>query len=131
MDEPECISPTDSNQWIFDRACGQSSLDNFLSTNEDIQEEEETEFDGRDRRDSEGYQLPELNDLNKAKLLSCMEEIRNIIGESPSYSDKRIVEAIMLNQYDFSKALDMLLSNDSTSTQQSKRPKVNEVEKGM
>lgn len=89
-DEPECISPTDANHYLFDRARGQSSLETFLSTNEDIQEqdeEEELEFDGKTRRDSEIFHLPELNDFDKSRLLSCMEEIRNIIGDS--HSDKR------------------------------------------
>lgn len=85
-------------------------------------------FDGKERRDSENFITPELSDIERAKLMSCMEEIRNIIGDS--YSDKRLVDAILLNEYDFSKALDMLLSNDTTS-QQSKKPKVIEVEKGM
>lgn len=130
MDEQECISPTDANQYLFDRARGESSLNRFLSNNEDIQEQDEDDlhFDGKERRDSENFITPELSDIERAKLMSCMEEIRNIIGDS--YSDKRLVDAILLNEYDFSKALDMLLSNDTTS-QQSKKPKVIEVEKGM
>lgn len=130
-DEPECISPTDANQWIFDRNRGQSSLDAFLSANEDIQEQDEDDlvFDGKERRNSENYQLPELSDLDKARLLSCMEEIRNISGDS--FSDKRLVEAIMLNDYDFTKALDMLLTTDPTATSQSKKPKVIGIEKGL
>lgn len=130
-DEPECISPTDANQWIFDRDRGQSSLDAFLSANEDIQEQEEDEmeFESKERRDSENFQLPELSDLDKARLLSCMEEIRNISGDS--FSDKRLVDAIMVNNYDYIKALDMLLTNDTNTTQPNKKPKVTEVEKGM
>lgn len=115
--------------WLRRQVLIFSGLDNFLSTNEDIQEEEESEFDGRDRRDSENYKLPELNDVDKAKLMSCIEEIRNIVGES--CSDKRIVDAVMKNDYDFTKALDMVLSTDTTTTTQlSKKPKVTEVEKG-
>lgn len=132
LDEQECISPTDANQWIYDRARGQSSLDRYLSTNEDIQEqdEDEHEFDGKARRDSESYQLPELSDIDKAKLLSCMEEIRNIIGDSSS--DKRLVEAIMQNDFDYTKALDMILTSDNTTTSQpTKKPKTSGVEKGM
>lgn len=134
LDEQECISPTDANQYLFDRARGQSSLNTFLENNDDIEEgdEEEEQFSQKNRRDSENYQLPSLNDIDKAKLMSCMEEIRNIIGDSSS--DKRLVDAIMINNYDFSKALDMLLSTDSHTsapTQLSKKPKVNEVEKGM
>lgn len=133
LDEQECISPTDANQYLFDRARGQSSLNTFLENNDDIPEddEEEEHFNIKNRRDSENYQLPELNDIEKAKLMSCMEEIRNIIGDSSS--DKRLVDAIMINNYDFSKALDMLLNsevNTSVPVQFSKKPKVNEVEKG-
>lgn len=116
MDEAECISPTDAKQWLFDRARGQSSLEGFLSNNADIQEDnededEEVDFDGKERRDSENYQLPELNEIDKSKLLSCIDEIRNITGEK--YSDKRVVEAILSNNFDFNKALDTLLSSAS------------------
>ncbi|KAL7035479.1 hypothetical protein ACKWTF_008399 [Chironomus riparius] len=114
-DEPECISPTDAQQWIFDRARGQSSLDSFLSNNEDIQEEDddedENESPSKERRDSEHFEFPELNELDKSRLLSCMDEIRNIIGET--YSDRRLVAAIMSNDYDFNKALDTLLNGES------------------
>ena len=130
LDEQECISPTDANQYLFDRARGESSLNRFLSDNGDIQEQDEDdlEFDGKQRRDSENFQLPDVSDIERAKLMSCMEEIRNIIGDS--YSDKRIIDAIQLNKYDFSKALDMLL-NDTKTIQQPKKPKIIEVEKGM
>lgn len=119
---------------MFDRSRNQSNLNAFMSDDIQEQDEDEVEFENKGRRDSENFQMPELNEIEKAKLMSCMEEIRNIIGDS--YSDKRIVDAIMINQYDFSKALDMLLSSESTSsstntTQPSKKPKVTEVEKGM
>lgn len=44
LDE-ECISPTDAGQWIYDRARGQSSLEQFMSKNADIQEELEEEVE--------------------------------------------------------------------------------------
>ena len=56
--------------------------------------------------------------MDKAKLLSCMEEIRNIIGES--VSDGRIVEAIMNNNYDYTKALDMILTTENSNISQPK-----------
>lgn len=87
------------------------------------------DFDGKERRDSENFQFPDVSDVEKAKLMSCIEEIRNIVGES--FTDQKISDAIMINEYDFDKALDMLLTNSTSRTQQSKKPKVNEVEKGM
>lgn len=131
LDEPECITPT-AHQYMFDRNRNNSNLNAFMS--EDIQEQdedEEVEFDSKTRRDSENFQLPELDDVSKGKLMSCMEEIRNIIGDS--YSDKRIVDAIMICQYDFTRALDMLLNDTAGAghtTQPSKKIKVTEVEKG-
>ena len=56
--------------------------------------------------------------MDKGKLLSCMEEIRNIIGES--VSDRRIVEAIMNNNYDYSKALDMILTTENSTISEPK-----------
>lgn len=130
-DEPECISPTDAKQWIFDRARGQASLDTFLAENADIQEEDDEMAaldSNKDRRDSESFQIPELSELDKAKLMSCMEEIRNITGDT--YSDKKLYEAIIANDYDIHKALDQILNDNSTAQQASKKPKVNEVQKG-
>ena len=134
-DEPECISPTDAQQWIFDRARGQSSLESFLSNNEDIQEEKEDEDDddfespSKERRDSEHFEFPELNDLDKSRLLSCMDEIRSIIGET--YSDRRLVAAIMSNDFDFNKALDTLLNGETKPQIHHPRPKIPDVvEKG-
>lgn len=41
--EDECISPTDAQQWIFDRARGQHSMSAFLANNRDIEEEDDDE----------------------------------------------------------------------------------------
>lgn len=56
--------------------------------------------------------------MDKGKLLSCMEEIRNIIGES--VSDRRIVEAIMDNNYDYTKALNMILTRENSNISEPK-----------
>ncbi|XP_065086383.1 protein HBS1 [Ochlerotatus camptorhynchus] len=122
--EDECISPTDAQQWIFDRARGQHSMSSFLANNRDIEEEDDSELAEAEhaavnrakgphhRRDSECYQLPELNDEDRARLMSCMDEIRNIVGES--LSDRQLVEAIMKHNYDFDLALDELLNSNKS-----------------
>lgn len=45
MDEESCLSPTDAQQWIYDRNRGQQSVASFITNNQDIKEEsdEETE----------------------------------------------------------------------------------------
>ncbi|XP_055708456.1 protein HBS1 isoform X2 [Phlebotomus papatasi] len=66
VDDEGCISPTDAQQWIYDRARGQQSIATFMASNRDIQEEDEGREDDeeheKERRDSESYQLPELPD---------------------------------------------------------------------
>jgi len=113
--EDECISPTDASQWIYDRNKSQASMNQYMANHNDIQEEEEGEeshatVDRLERRDSENYQLPDLDDESKAKLMSCMDEIRDIIGFEKS--DKQLVETIMKFDYDCAKALDCLLTSE-------------------
>lgn len=83
----------------------------------------------KDRRDSESFQFPaNLGDENKARVMSCMDEIRNITGET--YSDKKLYDAIMANEFDINRALDEILNNETAAAQVSKKPKVVEVQKG-
>lgn len=124
--EDECISPTDAQQWIFDRAKGQQSMSEFLANNRDIEEEDDDEIAAESqgivhkRRDSECYQLPDLDDENRARLLSCMDEIRDIVGDSST--DRQLVEAIMKHDYDCSKALDEILNSNKTPPVVTVRP---------
>jgi hypothetical protein len=83
----------------------------------------------KNRRDSESFQIPELSDENRAKLLSCMEEIRNITGDT--FSDKKLYDAIISCNYDFNKALDAVLNSSSgSSSHVPKKLKADEVQKG-
>lgn len=107
----------------------------FLANHTDIQEEEEEDgaaASGQrlERRDSESYRIPDMDDESRVKLLSCMDEIRGIIGFERS--DKQLVDAIMRFEFDFAKALDFLL----TTTHERSPPEVPqtshkmEIEKG-
>lgn len=56
MDDDTCISPTDAQQWIYDRARGQQSVSSFIANNRDIEEEDEDlddQLHDKHRRDSE------------------------------------------------------------------------------
>uniref|UniRef100_A0A182QBA3 Tr-type G domain-containing protein n=1 Tax=Anopheles farauti TaxID=69004 RepID=A0A182QBA3_9DIPT len=116
--EDECISPTDAQQWIYDRAKSQQSMSEFRANNRDIEEEDDDELaaenDGatHKRRDSECFEMPDLNDDDRARLLSCMDEIRDIVGET--YSDRQMVQAIMKHGFECSKALDEILNSNKT-----------------
>lgn len=135
MDEESCISPTDAQQWIYDRNRGQQSVSSFLANNRDIAEEDEEaeavadELHKKLRRDSEvsssrgnssvelimicpcfeqNFVMPDLTDEDQARLESCMDEIRNVVGEM--VSQRQLVETIMDQNYDCNKALDTILN---------------------
>ena len=138
-DMDACISPTDAQQWIYDRAKGQQSVSSFIANNRDIEEEDEDEEEAdrlhsKTRRDSEvrwesarklgllrligngflfqNFQMPILNEEDQACLLSCMDEIRNVVGES--VSERQLVETIMKFKFDCAKSLDAILNNNVT-----------------
>lgn len=55
--------------------------------------------------------MPILNETDQVLLESCMDEIRNVVGDT--ISEKHLVETIMKHKFDCTKALDVIL-NDST-----------------
>ncbi len=55
VDDDAPISPTDAQQWLYDRERGQQSMSEFIAKNRDIEEEDEEQCDPHDlhRRNSE------------------------------------------------------------------------------
>lgn len=114
-DENFSISPTDGEQWLYDREHGQQSMSAFLAHHRNIEEEDEDvigEEHQKKRRDSENFQRPVLSDVDTARLLSCIDEIRNVVGES--VSEKQLVETILKNDFDVTKSLDAVLNATTT-----------------
>lgn len=118
VDDDNCISPTDAQQWLYDRARGHQSMSAFMRDNKDIAEEEEGEEEDEDadksydktRRDSDNFQMPVLNDMEQAKLTSCIDEVRSVVGDT--VSEKRIVETSIKFCYDINKILDEILNDE-------------------
>ncbi|KAH8302624.1 hypothetical protein KR044_008996 [Drosophila immigrans] len=130
--DDDCVSPTDQ-QWLYDRARGQQSMSAFISKNKNIEEEAEDNNDDDDddeayrkaRRDSESFQMPELDDLEQAKLSSCVDEVRSVVGDA--VSERRIVETSMRFDYNIQQILDEILNDasskkDKLKQEQEKRP---------
>ena len=116
VDDDSCISPTDAQQWLFDRARGHQSMSAFMRDNKDIAEEEEEDGGDADksfdkaRRDSDNFQMPVLNDLEQAQLTSCLDEVRSVVGDA--VSERRIVETSIKFGYDINKILDDILNDE-------------------
>lgn len=126
VEDEHCISPTDAQQWLYDRARGQQSISAFISKNKDIQEEEDDEEDDdkafeKARRDSESFQMPQLDEIEQAKLSSCVDEVRSVVGDA--VSERRIVETSMKFDYDMQKILDEILNEETQKKPSTSRAK--------
>lgn len=67
--------------------------------------------------------MPTLNEEEQVLLESCMDEIRNVVGDS--ISQRQLVETIMTHKFDCSKALDAILNNtlsEAPTTSTSSQP---------
>ncbi|EDW68885.1 protein HBS1 [Drosophila virilis] len=124
--DDDCVSPTDQ-QWLYDRARGQQSMSAFIKKNKNIEEEAEDDDEDDDdeayqkaRRDSENFQMPELDDIAQAKLSSCVDEVRSVVGDA--VSERRIVETSMRFDYDIQKILDDILNEETNKKEKEKRP---------
>lgn len=63
--------------------------------------------------------MPTLNEEEQVRLDSCMDEIRNVVGDTAS--ERQLVETIMNCNYDCAQALDTIL-NLTTSQQSIQAP---------
>ncbi|XP_026461336.1 LOW QUALITY PROTEIN: HBS1-like protein [Ctenocephalides felis] len=115
VEDDSCISPSDAAQWIYDRnnrSGVQHGIGSYLDADKDIpeenEEEDEVEFGRRDSVD-----LPQLSSVEKAKLASCLEEIKNVIGET--IPERSIVEIIIKHDFDLAKSLDEALNSNNSS----------------
>lgn len=64
--------------------------------------------------------MPTLTDEDRAKLQSCIEAIRDVIGEAP-VSEKQLVETILKHKFDCSKSLDEILNDMSRKSEPEKK----------
>lgn len=55
----------------------------------------------------------DMDEESQVKLLSCLDEVRNIVGESAS--DQSIVDTVMRFNFDLTLALDSILSTTANA----------------
>lgn len=54
--------------------------------------------------------MPILNENDQILLASCIDEIRNVVGDS--ISERQVVETIMIHKFDCAKSLDAILNSN-------------------
>jgi len=111
-----CVSPGTAAQFTFNRDNRtNSSFADYLSREDEHEIPEETEADNdEDILDtSANYQKPHLSDQQEAQLLSCLDMIRDVIGDT--IPDHIVTQTVIDNQFSGEKALDILLEKNSQS----------------
>ncbi|XP_043229134.1 HBS1-like protein isoform X2 [Amphibalanus amphitrite] len=121
VDDEYTMSPSSvEREFTFDRS-RQQNMDAFLrGAPSSIAEEQEAEDSdgsggagahrGAARQDSCGPLVPDhLNSEQRARLLSCLDAVRDVVGET--VSDHAIVRAVLRHDYDCAAALDAILSD--------------------
>lgn len=112
VEEDSCLSPSDAEQWMYDRSRNQQAVANFLDSRNDIQEEteEQTEAAHRscERRESVDLRGLNLSEDDEAKLMSCLDELRNVLGDT--IPENILVQSVLKHRFNYDKALDEILN---------------------
>lgn len=118
VEDDHSISPSEES-FLFDRS-KTTQIASFLGTS--VEEEPEEE-------DIPPIEPPHpvLSDFEEAQLRSCLDKIRDIVGDS--VPDGVLVEAVIQNQFDVDKSLDVILNSSSSSSVPVDAPKPQRVRK--
>lgn len=117
VEEDSCLSPSDTAQFMYDRSQNQQAVSHFVESHDNIQEETEEEAESSSqpamqRRESMDFRSLNLGEDDEAKLMSCLDELRNVLGDT--ISENLLIQSVLNHKFDFTKALDEILNNKAT-----------------
>ncbi|CAH0406125.1 unnamed protein product [Chilo suppressalis] len=127
VEEDSCLSPSDTAQFMYDRSRNQQAISHFLESHDNIQEEAEDEVDDLshpplERRESLELRSLKLSEDDETCLMSCLDELRNVLGDS--FSDNILINAALNHKFDYNKALDEILNKNSNDNDKKKEEPV-------
>lgn len=121
VEDDHSISPTDES-FLFDRS-KTTQIASFLGTS--VEEEPEEQEDSPPT--VETSPRPVLSELEEAQLRSCLDKIRDIVGDS--VPDTVVVDTVIQNQFDVDRSLDQILNSGSSGSLPVDAPKPQRVKK--
>ncbi|XP_076645496.1 translation elongation factor EF-1alpha (GTPase) HBS1 isoform X1 [Halictus rubicundus] len=107
VEDDYCVSPS-AEQFLFDRS-KQQNIASFIMEPDIVEDNEDDEETAHSNEKD-----IVLTELDKVKLVSCMESIKNIIGDT--VPDSKIKKTIIQTNFDVETALDSILKESSPKT---------------
>ncbi|XP_075124038.1 HBS1-like protein isoform X2 [Leptodactylus fuscus] len=107
VEDDYCISPATAAQFIYSKRGRHQSFSEPL-------EEEEDEYEDDDKFKAS---CTSLSSVDQARLYSCLDQMREVLGES--VSEQTMIDAVLQCSFDVAKALDQVFKQDSNT---SKKP---------
>ncbi|XP_052274805.1 HBS1-like protein isoform X1 [Dreissena polymorpha] len=107
VEDNYCISPGTAEQFTFDRDRN-VALANYMDEQEVIHEEEEPGEELTQHRVSHDPARPTLSEIDEARLNSCLDEVRSVLGDS--VPEHVIVEVIVRHNFSIEGAFNELLN---------------------
>lgn len=113
VEDDHCISPSDAAEFMFDRT-RQHQMSAFFNEENDCHVRSSKH--DRSVGDQENQKHHNLCELDEVRLRSCLEEMRNVIGDS--IPEHILIDSVLKNEFNFSKALDDVLNSAASATGQ-------------
>ncbi|XP_058806044.1 uncharacterized protein LOC131672679 isoform X5 [Phymastichus coffea] len=112
VEDDYCISPS-AEQFMYDRT-KQANIASFMTEPDIVEDIEEVE----DMPSS--YKVPHLSDIDAAKLMSCVETIKNVIGDT--YPESELNRKIIEFKFSTEAVLESILNDESSKNITEKQP---------
>ncbi|XP_015463512.3 HBS1-like protein isoform X2 [Astyanax mexicanus] len=113
VDDDYCISPATAAQFIYSRQDSRQARQV-----EPLEEEENEEEEEMPTSPTAEHML---DPLEQGRLYSCLDQMRTVLGDS--VPDSTLTQAALKNDCDPHRALDSILSSESSSSQKTTAPK--------
>ncbi|XP_076083917.1 uncharacterized protein LOC143054757 isoform X1 [Mytilus galloprovincialis] len=118
VEDNYCISPGTAAQFTFNRGERNVNLSSYVEEN--IPEEDEGESDEDTiLNHSAGTPRLQLNETDQAKLNSCLDEVRNVLGES--CPEHIMAQTVVKHNYNIQSTLNELLNQTGTDAPKPQR----------
>ncbi|RWS06746.1 HBS1-like protein, partial [Dinothrombium tinctorium] len=122
VEDDYCVSPGTEAEFTYNRSTNDrdSNLAMYIRSENDGLEkvDEEVEYEERNKHESLTSFTQAMDAIERAKLLSCIEEMQNVVGDTiPDYI---LMQAAVQSNYNMEAALNNVLSSASNGAKKSK-----------